>query len=97
MTMPHQTGYAPGPNEFHGVDLERLLHNMTNQSLSDRAVNRVESLRSKFKTLGAYMLECCPPSRERSEALTQLEGALMWAVASIARNQHQTQVRDVQT
>lgn len=48
---------------------------------------RYIKLRDKAKELAAMMLECCPESRERSVALTDLEGSVMWANASIARNE----------
>ncbi len=42
-------------------------------------------LRDKAKELAYLITELCPPSRERSVAMTHLETAIMWAVASIAR------------
>lgn len=44
------------------------------------------ALRAKAKEMAAMILEMCPESRERSVALTELETALFWANASIARN-----------
>ncbi|MGE7988937.1 DUF7681 family protein [Lysinibacillus fusiformis] len=47
---------------------------------------KYEAIREKAKEL-AYMLEdLCPNSREKSVAMTNLETAVMWANASIARN-----------
>lgn len=44
------------------------------------------AIREKAKEL-AYLLEdVCPNSREKSVALTNLETAIFWANASIARN-----------
>jgi len=37
--------------------------------------------------LAAYINENCPDSREKSLAFTKLEEAVMWANASIARNE----------
>lgn len=85
--MPDPNGHTPGPSEFRGMDLDRLLHNMTNHPMTPWDVTKVEELRQRFKGLGAAVLKSCPESRERSVALTQLEDALMWSVASIARNQ----------
>ena len=48
---------------------------------------RYERIRHKAKILAAYVNENCPDSRERSLALTKLEEAVMWANASIARNE----------
>jgi hypothetical protein len=48
---------------------------------------RYEGLRETAKVF-AYQIEAvCPDSRERSLALTKLEEAVMWANASIARNE----------
>lgn len=44
-------------------------------------------LRSSAKTLAGYVIKNCPDSRERSLALTKIEEAVMWANASIARNE----------
>jgi len=44
------------------------------------------ALREKAKELAAMMVELCPNSRERMQALTGLEECVMWANASIARN-----------
>jgi hypothetical protein len=48
---------------------------------------RYVAIRDKGKELAALMLESCPESRERSVALTELETSVMWANASIARNE----------
>lgn len=47
---------------------------------------KYESLRAKAKELAYLIDELCPQSRERSVALTELETAIMWANAAIARN-----------
>ena len=49
--------------------------------------DRYEAIRSKAKMLAAYINEKCPDSREKSLAMTKLEEAVMWANASIARNE----------
>ena len=48
---------------------------------------RYEEIRYKAKMLAAYIEENCPDSREKSLAHTKLEEAVMWANASIARNE----------
>ena len=50
-------------------------------------ITRYNKIRDYAQTLAAMLLEACPPSRERSLALTALEEAVMWANASIARNE----------
>jgi len=48
---------------------------------------KYEELRSIAKSLAEAIVSKCPPSRERSLALTKVEEAAMWANASIARNE----------
>lgn len=48
---------------------------------------RYESLRNKAKELAHLIDDLCPNSREKSLAQTNLEQAVMWANASIARNE----------
>lgn len=45
------------------------------------------ALRDSGKYVAALIFRHCPDSRERSLALTKLEEAIMWANASIARNE----------
>ena len=47
---------------------------------------KYEALREKAKELAYLIEEVCPGSREKSVAMTQLETAVFWANASIARN-----------
>lgn len=44
------------------------------------------TIREKAKELAYLIDELCPNSREKSVAFTELETAVMWANASIARN-----------
>lgn len=48
---------------------------------------KYEALRSKAKELAYLIDDSCPASRERSLAMTKLEESIMWANASIARNE----------
>ena len=48
---------------------------------------RYERLRAMAGQLAHAYVTNCPPSRELSLALTKLEEAVMWANASIARNE----------
>ena len=48
---------------------------------------RYTLIRDEAKALALLILANCPPSRERSLAITNLEQAIMWANASIARNE----------
>ncbi|HEC65500.1 MAG TPA: hypothetical protein ENI23_09410 [bacterium] len=46
-----------------------------------------EELRSRALKLAHLIDESCPDSREKSLAITKLEEAVMWANASIAKNE----------
>ena len=47
---------------------------------------KYDTIREKAKELANVIDELCPNSREKSLATTNLEQAMMWANASIARN-----------
>lgn len=49
--------------------------------------DRYIALRSEAKELAQLINDLCPDTRERSLAFTKLEEAIMWANASIARNE----------
>lgn len=71
--------------DFHPANVD-VRHNMTNHRPTDAEIAQIEELRERFIRVGEDVQAACPPSPERSTALTKLEEALMWAVASIARN-----------
>jgi hypothetical protein len=48
---------------------------------------RYEEIRMLALNYATRLDELCPSSREKSLALTKLEEAVMWANASIARNE----------
>jgi len=62
-------------------------NNYTYHEPKDGQPERYERIRYKAKMLAAYINENCPDSREKSLAFTRLEEAVMWANASIARNE----------
>jgi hypothetical protein len=78
------TGPKYIPNE---TDLEVLADNFTYHAPKDDQPERYENLRREAKALALRIMGSCPPSRERSLALTKLEESTMWANASIARNE----------
>lgn len=65
---------------------ERIENNFTYHKPSGDQPERYERIRTKAKELAYLMNELCPDSREKSLAMTQLEDAVMWANASIARS-----------
>jgi hypothetical protein len=67
------------------AEVAQLDHNFTYHAPVDGQRPRYEAIREEAKQLGALLLLACPPSRERSVALTNLEQVVFWANASIAR------------
>lgn len=66
-------------------DYER---NMTNHPpRNDKIIETYELIRHEFKELAQDLDDMCPDSREKSLAFTNLEQALMWTIASIARDE----------
>lgn len=53
----------------------------------DDQPERYEAIRMKVRELAKTIMVCCPNSRERSSALTDLDSVMMRANASIARNE----------
>lgn len=50
---------------------------------------RYTELRSEARNLASVINRLCPEGREKSLAITNLEQAIMWANAAIARNPEQ--------
>lgn len=50
-------------------------------------LERYTQIRNKAKELAFVIDGCVPDSREKSVAFTELESAVMWANAGIARNE----------
>jgi hypothetical protein len=53
----------------------------------EHQVNKYHTIRNQARKLAGTMASLAPESRELSLALTKLEEAVMWANASIARNE----------
>lgn len=67
---------------------ERIRHDFTNHPpVDDGVIQRFEMLRDEAIVFGDMLIAMCPESRELSLALTNLEQALMYGRAAIARNQ----------
>lgn len=62
-------------------------NNFSYHSPKDGQPEKYEALRNKAKELAHMIDELCPNSREKSVAMTNLEQSVMWANASIARNE----------
>ena len=66
---------------------EELNKNYTYHPPKNNQTSRYAEIRSQAKGLAFYINDSCPDSREKSLALTKLEECVMWANASIARNE----------
>jgi hypothetical protein len=66
---------------------ERIEKDFTYHSPKDDQPQRYIDIRDAGKTLAYKIIECSPESREQSLALTNLEQAIFWANAAIARNE----------
>jgi len=69
------------------AEMQTLGNNYCYHTPKSDQQERYVSLREKARELAKLFLENCLPSRERSIALTELETAMFWANASIARNE----------
>lgn len=61
-------------------------NNFKHHPPTDEQVAKYAEIRSEAKALALQIDKLCPASREKSLALTNLEQAVMWANAAIARN-----------
>lgn len=75
------------PATTYGADPVRLDHDFIYHPPKGDQPGRYEAIRAQAKHYAAYIMDVCPPSRERSLALTKLEEVAFWAIAAIARNE----------
>lgn len=70
-------------------DLSEILNNrfMYHEPKDDDQVLRYKEIRGFGKRFAELIHNACPKSREKSLAMTKIEEAVMWANASIARNE----------
>ncbi len=66
---------------------EEIENNFTYHPPFGDQPQRYEAIRSEAKRLAAFIIVKTPSSREQSLALTNLEQAVFWANAAIARNE----------
>lgn len=87
MTVDGPTPYIADP-KTNVFQYEQLVRNITNHPpVGPEVVERFEEIREAAKLFGGKIIQLVPDGREKSLALTQLEQAVMWAIAGIARNQ----------
>jgi hypothetical protein len=69
------------------IDTEDLRNRFTYHPPKNGQAERYEEIRNYTHGLASLINNQCPDSREKSLAVTHLEDAVMWANASIARNE----------
>jgi hypothetical protein len=74
-------------NNQYGKPCVNIDRNFTYHSPKDGQPERYQDIRAKAKELALLMTEECPVSRETRLAMTNLEQAVFWANAAIARNE----------
>jgi hypothetical protein len=81
--------YTPTQDELDRVDRDHTYHQPNPATCQ---AQRYEHIRAVAKEYAKELLLLCPPSRERSLALTHLDDVVFWANASIARNEQGKEV-----
>ena len=69
------------------MDKETIENNFTYHAPINDQTERYSNIRTEARILAKTINTLCPESREKSLAFTNLEQAVMWANASIARNE----------
>lgn len=69
------------------ADIANLNRRFTYHPPKDSQPERYVAIREKAKEFATLIAQTVPDSRERSVALTELETAVFWANAGIARNE----------
>jgi hypothetical protein len=70
-----------------GMEYADVRNRFTYHPPNDEQIQKYEQLRTGAGNLAMMVSDFCPPGREKQLALTQLEQAVMWANAAIAREQ----------
>ena len=68
-------------------EMAEIENKHTYHAPNEDQIQRYPKIREKAKELEILIRQLCPPSRERSVAITQIETGVFWANASIARNE----------
>ncbi|GGH83552.1 hypothetical protein JOD43_002119 [Pullulanibacillus pueri] len=65
---------------------DRLDNNFTYHAPKEGQPAKYDAIRNSAKDFAVLVDDLCPNSREKSLAMTKIEEAVMWANASVARN-----------
>lgn len=66
---------------------ETINNNFKYHAPKEGQAEKYDMIRAQAKKTAELISGICPDSREKSLALTNLEQAMMWANASVARNE----------
>ena len=69
------------------MEVDDLTKRFTYHAPKDGQPQKYEEIRAKALEFSLLVNELCPDSREKSLSITKLEESVMWANASIARNE----------
>lgn len=75
---------------------EKIENNFRYHSPKASQTEKYKAIRDLAKGFAIFIDEVCPDSREKSLSITNLEQAVMWANASIARNDDSDKNSEVQ-
>ncbi len=59
---------------------------------SDDGMTRINNLREAYSVVKKVIEDNCPPSRQQSVAITELETSAMWAIKAVVFNDPQSKV-----
>ena len=69
------------------MDVKQIQSNFTYHAPKPGQPEKYTVIRDTAKALAMLLNDNCPDSREKSLAITKLDECVMWANASIARNE----------
>ncbi len=59
---------------------------------SEEGLFKINNLREQYSTLKGLLEATCPPSRQLSVAITELETSAMWAIKAVVFNDPNSEV-----
>ena len=74
------------------MDQKIIDRNFTYHPPKGNQPEKYAAIRDQAKILAEVIADLCPDSREKSLAMTNLEEAVMWANAAIARHERQPEL-----
>lgn len=59
---------------------------------SEEGLAKINAIREKYSEVKKLLEDTCPPSRQLSVAITELETSAMWAIKSVVFNDPKSEV-----